>query len=211
MRGGGSPESGGPARGKLPAGRFGFLRSGPGRGAQRPPPWTPLSAGPRSPAPAPAVPPPPFRARSGPSTRGEGGCQAGVLSPAPRRPAHLPCLEWGSPRRAPRGAGCQGRGAPLPMPSLLSSHPTPSQRATCHGQSRGGAGGGGRRGQRVVPGHVPAQAPRPSRCLERGRVPAPRPAQPPRIKGRLRRGETSGRPGRGEPGSGAGEGQRSWC
>lgn len=53
---------------------------------------------------------------------------------------------------------------------------------------------GERRGQRVVPGHVPAQAPRPRWCLERGRVPCPPPAQPPRIKGRLRRGETSGRP-----------------
>lgn len=80
-----------------------------------------------------------------------------------------------------------GGGAPLSIPSfpLPSSHPTPSKRATCPGQSEarraGGecAGVGGQRGQRVVPGHVPAQAPRPCWCLERGRVLCPPPRTTP--------------------------------
>lgn len=221
MRGGGSAGERRPGPGKVTSRTIRFLalpepRSGPGRGAQRQPPSTPLSAGPPSHSPRPCSPAATFQSPLGPLDPGRGrvprrGSVARTPPPgAPALPGVGVATVWRSPQRAPPGAGFQGRGAPLPIPSLPSSHPTPSQRATCPGQSRGGRRGG-RRGQRVVPGHVPAQAPRPSRCLERGRVPAPRPAQPPRIKGRLRRGETSGRPGRGEPGSGAGEGQRSWC
>lgn len=67
-----------------------------------------------------------------------------------------------SARRWQRVAIQRGGGRRFPFPAfspLLPPHP--SKRATCPGQSEGGWEWGGQRGQRVVPGHVPAQAPRP--------------------------------------------------
>lgn len=140
-----------------------------------------------------------------------------------RRRRTCPYPEWGSlrccrtysERRWQRAAIQRGGGRCFPFPAFSPPHPTPSQRATCPGQSEGGLGvGGGGVGSGLCPDTCLPRRPGPAGVWREGGSPAPRPVQPPRIKGRLRRGETSGRPGWGggrEPGSGAGEGQRRGC
>lgn len=115
--------------------------------------------------------------RSLPTTRP----RAGAGAPAPARSGGRYCVvESYCERRWQNAAIQRGGGRCFPFPAFsLSSHPIPSKRATCPGQSEVGPGVGGRRGQRVVPGHVPAPATRPCWCLERGRVPCPPPRTTP--------------------------------
>lgn len=184
--------------GKLPAGLFGFLRLR----SRALSPVVGLGDNLRATQIDPSVPVPSFRRRSHRHPSQAGSCpqnpraRAGDREefcphPSPRwRARTCPSTEWGSllcsrgsywERRWQRAAIQRGGGRCFPFPAFaLSSHPTPSKRATCPGQSEGGGTGvGGRRGQRVVPGHVPAQAPRPCWCLERGRVPCPPPRTTP--------------------------------
>lgn len=78
--------------------------------------------------------------------------------------------------------------------SLPSSHPTQVRErrvlARAGGVRRGGSVGSG-----LCPDTCLPRRPGPASVWREGGSPAPRPAQPPCIKGRLRRGETSGRPG----------------
>lgn len=78
--------------------------------------------------------------------------------------------------------------------SLPSSHPTQVRErrvlARAGGQEWGGSVGSG-----LCPDTCLPRRPGPASVWREGGSPAPRPAQPPCIKGRLRRGETSGRPG----------------
>ena len=68
-------------------------------------------------------------------------------------------------------------------------------------RARGGREWGGGVGSGLCPDTCLPRRPGPAGVWREGGSPAPRPAQPPRIKGRLRRGETSGRPGGGGQGA----------
>lgn len=218
--------------GKLPAGLFGFLRLR----SRALSPVVGLGDNLRATQIDPSVPVPSFRRRSRRHPSQAGSCpqnpraRAGDREefcphPSPRwRARTCPSTEWGSllcsrgsywERRWQRAAIQRGGGRCFPFPAFaLSSHPTPSKRATCPGQSEGGGREwGGGVGSGLCPDTCLPRRPGPAGVWREGGSPAPRPAQPPRIKGRLRRGETSGRPGGGggEPGSGAGEGQRRGC
>lgn len=200
--GGGAEEPG--LGGKLPAGLFGFLRFqrrvlSPAAVRLR----SSLRTNGTTPRPRPSVILPAFRLQSGrhlfkasscpPRTRERGWVTrknfptyhpspTGAGAPAPTQSGgSLPCRAEPSVRLWLRGFPFKwvGGAAFNFQLSLPSSHPTPSKRATCPGQSEGGPGVGGQRGQRVVPGHVPAQAPRPCWCLERGRVLCPPPRTTP--------------------------------
>lgn len=193
LRGGGSAGERRPGPGKVTSRTIRFLalpepRSGPGRGAQRRPPSTPLSAGPRPTPPPAAVPPPPFKARSGPSTRSEGGCRGRVLSPAPRRPAHLPCLEWGSPRcggahsARRRERAARGGGRRFPFPAFPP--PTPPQVSERRVPARaGGAGGGGGVGSGLCPDTCLPGRPGPAGVWREGGSLPPAPHNPHVSKG----------------------------
>lgn len=78
--------------------------------------------------------------------------------------------------------------------SLLPPHPKSASDVSR--PERGGEWGGGV-GSGLCPDTCLPRRPGPAGVWREGGSPAPRPAQPPRIKGRLRRGETSGRPGGG--------------
>lgn len=84
--------------------------------------------------------------------------------------------------------------------SLLPTPPQVSERRV-PARARGGWVWGGGVGSGLCPDTCLPRRPGPAGVWREGGSPAPRPVQPPRIKGRLRRGETSGRPGWGGQGA----------
>lgn len=189
--------------GKLPAGLFGFLRfqsralslvvglsDNLRANVERP-----LSPPPLNPTlfVQAAVPPPPFQSQlRPPEPKSEGGRLGRILpttrpptgagAPAPTRSGGRYCVVVEPTLSAAgRGLPFKGVGGAAFNFQLSFSPPTPPQvrERRVPARARGGPGVGGRRGQRVVPGHVPAQAPRPCWCLERGRVPCPPPRTTP--------------------------------
>lgn len=159
----------------------------------------PLPAAPRpSPAatlPEPALPP-------GPGSRG-GRLGRATCPRPPTGAAHLPLPRVGvasvsqSPHeRRWHGAAIQrggGRCSALPV----FSPPTPPQvgERRVPARARGGREWGGGVGSGLCPDTCLPRRPGLAAVWREGGSLAPRPVQPPRIKGRLRRGETSGRPG----------------
>lgn len=235
--GGGGSTGGAAAWGKVTGWTIWFLalpqpRSLAGSGAQRQPPSDterPLSPPPLNPSlfvRAP-VPPPPFQSQLLPSEPKSECGRLGRIPPIVRPPpalAHLPlpgvggryCVVVGpSLSEAGRGLPFKGVGGATFNFQFSLSPPTPPEvrERRVPARARGGREWGGGVGSGLCPDTCLPRRPGPAGVWREGGSPAPRPAQPPRIKGRLRRGETSGRPGGGgrEPGSGAGEGQRRGC
>ena len=233
--GGGGSTGGAAAWGKVTGWTIWFLalpqpRSLAGSGAQRQPPSDterPLSPPPLSPtlfvrAP---VPPPPFQSQLLPlervwATRKNSTYRpspTGAGAPAPTRSGGRYCVVVGpSLNAAGRGLPFKGVGGAAFNFQFSLSPPTPPEvrERRVPARARGGREWGGGVGSGLCPDTCLPRRPGPAGVWREGGSPAPRPAQPPRIKGRLRRGETSGRPGGGggrEPGSGAGEGQRRGC
>lgn len=205
--------------GKLPAGLFGFLRFqsralslvvglSDNLRANIERPLSPPPLNPTLFVQAP-VPPPPFQSQlRPPEPKSEGGRLGRILpitrpptgagAPAPTRSGGRYCVVVEPTLSAAgRGLPFKGVGGAAFNFQLSLSPPTPPQvrERRVPARARGGREWGGGVGSGLCPDTCLPRRPGPASVWREGGSPAPRPAQPPRIKGRLRRGETSGRPG----------------
>lgn len=122
----------------------------------------------------------------------------GAGAPAPTQSGGRYCVVEPTVSAAGRGLPFRGVGGAAFHFQFSLLPPHPKSASDVSRPERGGAGsGGGGVGSGLCPDTCLPRRPGLAGVWREGGSLAPRPVQPPRIKGRLRRGETSGRPGGG--------------